>query len=158
MPIVLCAWIDLVSVFPTEKATCRVRKVPGWPRSWANSSPLNDHRRIPTRRQFLSPTGIKHSHRPTSSGPTCIFRANLRPFSPQACLPLPLRQRVARTRTLRLPALPARGRLGCHAINLHAALNILYGESLMMRASTMWRMHDGFISYLCIARDLVDVA
>ena len=77
---------------------------------------------------------------------------------PQACLPLPLRQRVARTRTLRLPALPARGSLGCHAINLHAALNILYGESLMMHTNIMWRMHDGGISYLRIACDLVDGA
>jgi hypothetical protein len=42
-----------------------VRKTPSWPRSWANFSPLYS----------CIPTGMH--------GPTCIFWANLTPFSLQ---------------------------------------------------------------------------
>ena len=74
----------------------QVRKTPSWPRSWANFSPFIAYSCIPT---GMHP------------GPTCIFWANLTPFSHQprggrpGALPRPVQGRLRRRPHVR-PARP----------------------------------------------------
>ena len=104
-------------------APLQVRKTPSWPRSWANFS--LDH---------CIPTGMH--------GPTCIFWANLTPFSPQDLdwsPPFPAKQMMRRQIVENMPdplcplfeelyLIDGRLRRGPSAIG--PPQSPLYGESL----------------------------